>query len=104
MLDKLTAKFGTDRPAEAQPRAFGLPVVCIPVTLIASLLAFHVAAILLGAYVPAIPKAGVIGPVQGEEGPFHMTLFALIGIVLAVPARRSGLVRRRPAVTVVTAL
>ncbi len=104
MLDKLTAKFGTDRPAEAPPRAFGLPVVCIPVTLIASLLAFHVAAILLGAHVPAISKEGVIGPALGGEYPFHMALFALIGIALAVPARRSGLVRRCPAVTVVTAL
>lgn len=104
MLDKLTAKFGTDRPTEAQSRAFGRPVVRIPVTLIASLLAFLVAAILLGAYVPAIPKAGVIGPVLGGEYPFHKALFALIGIALAVPARRSGLVRRCPAVTVVTAL
>ncbi|MFE6846449.1 alpha/beta hydrolase [Streptomyces sp. NPDC057686] len=76
----------------------------VVVALIASFLAFPVAAIMLGAYLPAIPKAGVIGPVLGGQYPFHMAVIALLGVGLGDLARRSGLVRWGRTVTVVTAL
>ncbi|MGW1192002.1 alpha/beta hydrolase [Streptomyces sp. NPDC002559] len=70
----------------------------------ASFLAFLVVAIVLGAYVPAIPKIGVIGPVLGGQYPFHMALFGLVGVALGVLAWRCGLVRWGRALTVLTAL
>ncbi|MCX4631860.1 alpha/beta hydrolase [Streptomyces sp. NBC_01443] len=74
------------------------------VALIGSFLAFLVAAIVLGAYLPAIPKAGVIGPVLGGQYPFHIAVIALLGVGLGVLAGRSGLVRWGRTVTVITAL
>ncbi|MFE0171980.1 alpha/beta hydrolase [Streptomyces sp. NPDC059002] len=71
---------------------------------LASLLALLTAAVVLGAYVPAIPKLGVIGPVLGGQYPFHIALLALAGLVLAVLAWRAGLVRWGRTATVVTAL
>ncbi|MFF0740415.1 alpha/beta hydrolase [Streptomyces sp. NPDC004111] len=71
---------------------------------LASFLAFLVLAIVLGAYFPAIPKAGVIGPVLGGQYPFHIALIALVAAVLAALARRAGLVRWGRTVTVITAL
>ncbi|MFD6889635.1 alpha/beta hydrolase [Streptomyces sp. NPDC059957] len=70
----------------------------------ATVLAFLTAAILLGAYFPAIPKAGVIGPVIGGQYPFHLALLALAGAVLGALAWRSGLVRWGRILTAVTAL
>ncbi|MEU7607296.1 alpha/beta hydrolase [Streptomyces sp. NPDC041003] len=72
--------------------------------MIASVLAFLTAAIVLGAYVPAIPKAGVIGPVIGGQYPFHLAFLALAGVALGVLAWRSGLVRWGRILTAVTAL
>ncbi|MEJ8640643.1 hypothetical protein WKI68_02675 [Streptomyces sp. MS1.HAVA.3] len=72
--------------------------------MIASILAFLTAAILLGAYIPAIPKAGVIGPVIGGQYPFHLALLALGGAALGALAWRSGLVRWGRILTAVTAL
>lgn len=74
------------------------------VALLASLVAFPVAVIMLGAYVPAIPKAGVVGPVLGGQYPFHMALFALFGAALGVLARRFGMVRWGRALIAVTAV
>nr|WSW57776.1 alpha/beta hydrolase [Streptomyces sp. NBC_00998] len=87
-------------PAPGPLRRVGRVVVA----LIASLLAFLVAAIVLGAYLPSIPKAGVIGPVLGGQYPFHIAVIALLGVDLGVLARYSGLVRWGGTVTVVTAL
>ncbi|MFF1903057.1 alpha/beta hydrolase [Kitasatospora sp. NPDC058218] len=67
--------------------------VRVLVALLASVVAFLSAVIMLGAYVPAIPKAGVIGPVLGGQYPFHVAFLALIGVALGVLARRGGLVR-----------
>ncbi|MFF9352451.1 alpha/beta hydrolase [Streptomyces sp. NPDC014734] len=71
---------------------------------LASFLAFLVLAIVLGAYFPAIPKAGVIGPVLGGQYPFHVALIALVAAVLAALAWRAGLVRWGRTVTVITTL
>ncbi|BAG23826.1 MULTISPECIES: alpha/beta hydrolase [Streptomyces] len=71
---------------------------------LASFLAFLVLAIVLGAYFPAIPKAGVIGPVLGGQYPFHIALIALVAAVLAALAWRGGLVRWGRTVTVLTTL
>ncbi|WP_097922648.1 alpha/beta hydrolase [Streptomyces sp. wa1063] len=69
---------------------------------LASFLGFLVLAIVLGAYVPAIPKAGVIGPVLGGQYPFHIALLSLLAAALAAVAWRSGLVRWGRTVTFVT--
>ncbi|MEU2131980.1 hypothetical protein [Streptomyces sp. NPDC018352] len=71
---------------------------------LASFLAFLVVAVVLGAYFPAIPKAGVIGPVLGGRYPFHIALIALAAAVLAGLAWRAGLVRWGRTVTVITTL
>ncbi|MCX4539460.1 alpha/beta hydrolase [Streptomyces sp. NBC_01565] len=76
----------------------------VVIALIASLVAFLVGAIMLGAYIPAIPKAGVIGPVLGGQYPFHVAVIALVGVALAVSAWRSGLARWGGVLTAVTAL
>ncbi|MGW6981093.1 alpha/beta hydrolase [Streptomyces sp. NPDC054932] len=70
----------------------------------ASLIAFTVAVITLGAYVPALPKAGVIGPVLGGQYPLHIAGLALIGVALGVLVLRAGLVRWGRTLTAVTAL
>ncbi|MGW2113196.1 alpha/beta hydrolase [Streptomyces sp. NPDC001948] len=71
---------------------------------LASFLAFLVVAVVLGAYFPAIPKAGVIGPVLGGQYPFHIALIALAAAVLAGLAWRAGPVRWGRTVTVITTL
>lgn len=63
------------------------------VAVVGSFLAALVAVVLVGAYVPAIPKVGVIGPVLGGQYLFHLAGLAVVGLVLAVVARRAGLVR-----------
>ncbi|MFB7952920.1 alpha/beta hydrolase [Streptomyces sp. NPDC056045] len=70
----------------------------------ASFLTFLVVAIVLGAYVPAIPKIGVIGPVLGGQYPFHMALLGLVGVALGALAWRGGLVRWGRVLTALTAL
>ena len=102
---------GTPVQAQAQadrssPASGGrlLRFLRIPSAAVASLLAFLVLAVVVGAYVPAIPKAGVIGPVLGGQYPFHIALTALATAVLAVPAWRGGLVRWGRTVTVVALL
>ncbi|ATW52266.1 alpha/beta hydrolase [Streptomyces peucetius] len=70
----------------------------------ASFLAFLVVAIVLGAYFPVIPKAGVIGPVLGGQYPFHIAMLALVAAVLAALAWRAGLVCWGRTVTVITTL
>ncbi|MET2714197.1 alpha/beta hydrolase [Streptomyces harbinensis] len=74
------------------------------VALLASLLALLTGPIMLGAYFPAIPKVGVIGPVLGGQYPFHMALFALTGLCLALLAWRGRPHRWGRAVTVITAV
>ncbi|MFF9571049.1 alpha/beta hydrolase [Streptomyces sp. NPDC014685] len=69
-----------------------------------SFLTFLVVAIVLGAYVPAIPKIGIIGPVLGGQYPFRLALFGLAGTALGVLAWRGGLVRWGRALTALTAL
>ncbi|MFD0350497.1 alpha/beta hydrolase fold domain-containing protein [Kitasatospora aburaviensis] len=74
------------------------------IAVVVSVPAFLVAAVMLGAYVPAIPKAGVIGPVLGGQYPFHMALFALVCAALGAVVRYTGLVRWGRTVIVVTVL
>ncbi|CAM5448717.1 alpha/beta hydrolase [Streptomyces narbonensis] len=71
---------------------------------LASFLAFPTLAVVLGAYVPAVPKAGVIGPVLGGQYPFHIALIALVAAAFAALARRGGLLRWGRAVTVIAAV
>lgn len=71
---------------------------------LASFLAFTTLAIVLGAYFPGIPKAGVIGPVVGGQYPFHVALIALVAVVLAGLAWWAGLVRWGRVVTIVATL
>ncbi|GAA2105148.1 hypothetical protein GCM10009801_81310 [Streptomyces albiaxialis] len=68
------------------------------------MLAFLALAIILGAYFPALPKVGVIGPVLGGQYPFHIALLALVAAVLAALAWRSGLVRWGRTVTALATL
>jgi len=56
----------------------------------ASVLAMFCAAILLGAYVPAVPKAGLIGPVLAGQYPLHLALIAGVGLGMAMLAWRAG--------------
>ncbi|MFD5083074.1 alpha/beta hydrolase [Kitasatospora sp. NPDC058406] len=78
--------------------------VLVAAALLASSLTFLVAVIMLGAYLPAIPKAGIIGPVLGGQYPLLVALLGLAGAALATAARRGGLVRWGRTVTVVAAL
>ncbi|MFF2453125.1 alpha/beta hydrolase [Isoptericola sp. NPDC058082] len=61
--------------------------------LVASVLAFLAVAIVLGAYVPAIPRIGVIGPVLGGQYPFHVAMLAVLAAALAALAWLGGTVR-----------
>ncbi|MFJ6017315.1 alpha/beta hydrolase [Streptomyces sp. NPDC092952] len=79
-------------------------ILRVVAAVLASFLGFLALAIVLGAYFPAIPKAGVIGPVLGGQYPFHIALMALVAAVLSWSAWRGGLVRWGRAVTVVTTL
>ncbi|MET8970268.1 alpha/beta hydrolase [Streptomyces hydrogenans] len=95
----------TDRsPAASTRRRLPIRVLRVACAVLASFLAFLVLAIVLGAYFPAIPKAGVIGPVLGGQYPFHIALIALVATALAVLAWRAGLVRWGRTVTVLTSL
>ncbi|MFI6006848.1 alpha/beta hydrolase [Streptomyces sp. NPDC051366] len=76
----------------------------VVVALIASVVAFLTTTITLGAYFPAIPKAGVIGPVLGGQYPFHIAILALVGVLLGALAWRSGLARWGRVLTAVTTL
>ncbi|MFE4394384.1 MULTISPECIES: alpha/beta hydrolase [Streptomycetaceae] len=90
----------------ARPARPGRPVRILRAAsaVLASFLAFLAAAVVLGAYVPSIPKAGVIGPVLGGQYPFHIALLALVAAGLAALAWRAGLVRWGRVVTVVSTL
>ncbi|NWF24733.1 alpha/beta hydrolase [Streptomyces sp. PKU-EA00015] len=79
-------------------------ILRVVLALIASLIAFLAGSIVLGAWIPAIPKAGVIGPVLGGQYPFHIALLALVGLGLGVLAWRSGLVRWGRTLTALTAV
>ncbi|GIE31398.1 hypothetical protein Ait01nite_044430 [Actinoplanes italicus] len=68
-----------------------------------SLLGFLAAAIVLGAWFPAIPKAGIAGPVLAGQWPFHIVILALMGTACGLIARWAGLVRWGRALTVITA-
>ncbi|RSS68320.1 alpha/beta hydrolase [Streptomyces sp. WAC06614] len=72
--------------------------------LFGSVVAFLTATIMLGAYFPSIPKAGVIGPVLGGQYPFHVALLALAGVLLGAVTWHSGLLRWGRLLTAVTAL
>ncbi|WP_404962494.1 alpha/beta hydrolase [Streptomyces sp. 147326] len=95
------------RPApasQATSRGKTMKFLRVGVALIASVLAFLTAVIMLGAYFPAIPKAGVIGPVIGGQYPFHLAILALAGVAPGALAWRSGLVRWGRILTAVTTL
>ncbi len=81
---------------------FAMPKILI--ALVASLLAFLAGALVLGAYIPAIPKAGIIGPVLTGQYPLHVALIGLAGLLLGLLAWRLGLRRWGRVLTVVTAL
>lgn len=72
------------------------------VALLASVLALVCGAVLLGAFVPAIPVVGPIGSVLAGDHPVHVTLAGITGLVLALGTRRAGLVRWGCALVVVT--
>ncbi|MGR7027470.1 alpha/beta hydrolase [Geodermatophilus sp. URMC 62] len=63
------------------------------VALLASALAVVCGAVLLGAYLPAVPVVGPIGSVLAGDLPVHVALLAVAGLVLALVALRAGLVR-----------
>ncbi|GAB1819474.1 alpha/beta hydrolase [Herbidospora sp. RD11066] len=81
---------------------FAMPKIAV--ALVASLLAFLAGALVLGAYIPAIPKAGIIGPVLTGQYPLHVALIGLAGLLLGLLAWRLGLRRWGRALTVVTAV
>lgn len=93
----------TVRPP-GRPLGRPLRAVRAGVAAVVSVPAFLVAAVMLGAYVPAIPKAGVIGPVLGGQYPFHMALLALGCAALGAVVRYTGLVRWGRTVIAVTVL
>ncbi|MCD9144985.1 alpha/beta hydrolase [Streptomyces albireticuli] len=90
-------------PATRAPGGFK-KTVRVAAALTGSLLALLTTAIMLGAYFPALPKIGVIGPVLGGQYPFHMAFLAVAGGVLGALALRWGLRRWGRVLTVVTAL
>ena len=61
--------------------------------LLAALLALFCGGVLLGAFVPAIPKLGLIGPAVAGQYPVHVALVAVTALVLALGVRRTGLRR-----------
>ncbi|MGW1008559.1 alpha/beta hydrolase [Streptomyces termitum] len=93
----------TDRNP-APPPGRGVRVLRAVCAVLASFLGFLVLAVVLGAYFPSIPKAGIIGPVLGGQYPFHIALLALVAAALALLARRAGLVRWGRVVAGVTAM
>ncbi|MFI2190956.1 alpha/beta hydrolase [Streptomyces sioyaensis] len=94
----------TTRKSPAPPASWPVRILRGTSAVLASFLGFLVLAIVLGAYFPAIPKAGVIGPVLGGQYPFHIALIALVAAALAALAWRAGLVRWGRTVTVITTL
>ncbi|MEU3619008.1 alpha/beta hydrolase [Streptomyces sp. NPDC006872] len=99
--------FTSRRPATSPAAALPGKVrrnLRVVVAVIASVMAFLTATIMLGAYFPAIPKAGVIGAVLGGQYPFHMAILALADTLLGITAWRSGLLRWGRVLTTVTTL
>ncbi|MFD4911310.1 alpha/beta hydrolase [Kitasatospora purpeofusca] len=96
----------TPRSSAAPPARAGRRVRILrgASAVLASFLAFLAVAVVLGAYIPSIPKAGVIGPVLGGQYPFYIALLALAAAGLAALAWRAGLVRWGCVVTVVSTL
>jgi acetyl esterase/lipase len=68
-----------------------------------SLLGFLAVAIVLGAWFPAIPKAGIAGPVLAGQWPFHIAILALTGAICGSIAWWAGLVRWGRVLTGITA-
>ncbi|MEU8777314.1 alpha/beta hydrolase [Streptomyces sp. NPDC048606] len=93
----------TPAPQATPVRIIGKSLLVV-VALSASIIAFLTATIMLGAYFPAVPKAGVIGPVIGGQYPFHVALLAGIGAALGCLVWRRGPARWGRALTAVTAL
>ncbi|WP_165824555.1 alpha/beta hydrolase [Tsukamurella pulmonis] len=62
--------------------------VAVVIAGIGTLVAFLLAAIMLGAYFPKIPKAGVIGPVLGGQYPIHIAAIGVLGAILGTVALR----------------
>ncbi|WP_157252062.1 alpha/beta hydrolase [Nonomuraea typhae] len=79
-------------------------VLKVAAALLASVIALLAGALVLGAYLPDLPKAGVIGPVLVGQYPFHTAIFALAGLALSAPAWRGGLVRWGRTTAAITAL
>jgi acetyl esterase/lipase len=81
-------------PVPATPRPGPLPRLLRGLAaLLASVLALLCGAVLLGAYVPAIPELGMIGPPLAGDYPVHVALAAIAALVLALGVQRAGLVR-----------
>jgi acetyl esterase/lipase len=89
-------------PPSSSPRAL-FRLLRLSLALGASVLAVFCTAVLLGAYVPGLPKIGLLGPVLAGQYPLHVVLIAGVGLLLALLARRSGLVRWGRVLTAVTA-
>ncbi|MER8188295.1 alpha/beta hydrolase [Kitasatospora sp. NPDC094015] len=96
---------GTSAPTEPRRGRRGAAgrLIRAASAVLATLLAFLTGAIVLGAYIPAIPKAGVIGPVLAGQYPFLVALLGLVGVLLSLPAARGGPVRWGRTVALVTA-
>src|SRR3954454_25194546 len=97
----LTTTAPNAAPPNSSPGAL-FRLLRIVVAVGASVLAVSCAAILLGAYVPAVPKAGLVGPVLAGQYPLHLALIAGVGLGMALVAWRAGLVRWGRVLTVIT--
>ncbi|MGW4379802.1 alpha/beta hydrolase [Kitasatospora sp. NPDC004531] len=99
-----TPRSTTASPAEPARPGRAVRILRVVSAVLASFLAFLAGAVVLGAYVPAIPKAGIIGPVLGGQYPFHIALLGLLAAGFAALAWRGGLVRWGRVVAVVSTL
>ncbi len=70
-----------------------LRLLRVLIALPASVLVLLCGAVLLGAFVPAVPKLGSIGPALAGQYPVHVALAATTALLLALGARRAGPVR-----------
>ncbi|GAA0514760.1 hypothetical protein Ade02nite_94810 [Paractinoplanes deccanensis] len=103
MSTDVHAPSGSGSPPE-RPAGWPRRIARAAVAVVASLVAVLAAAIVAGAWFPAIPKAGIAGPVLAGQWPFHVALLALTGTALAVIARQAGLLRWGRILIVVTAV
>lgn len=95
-------------PVEAGQMRFkpsiGIRITSAIIAALGTALVVVVALVVLGAYVPRIPKAGMVGPVLTGQYPFHMAFFAALGGLLAVLAWWLGRTRWGISVTALAAI